>query len=136
MVQEKAASRVALAERPASAVEYQTFLVFAWVNIPELFDTDTVMLRIFASIQVESADKLFAQVATAAFSKHCVLRTQFHTRHEAVFFRAVFCYAHVTGYNAFYYVVFNDQGGGRESRIDLYAERFCLFAEPAADITK
>ena len=70
MVQEETASRVRFNQWPASTVNHQTFLVFGRVNIPEFFNANAVVLRIFTGIQLEVSNQLLAQVAAAAFGKY------------------------------------------------------------------
>src|SRR5690606_11712950 len=97
---------------------------------------NAVVLRIFAFIQLELADQALAQVAATAFGKDGVLGTQFHAWGVFGFGFAIGVHTHVAGHDAFNGAVFNDVFSGGEARVDFYAQRFGLLAQPAADVTQ
>src|SRR5690606_22739031 len=136
VIQEEATGRTGFAQRPAGTVQYQAFFMVGRVNIPQLFDTNAVVLRIFAFIQLELADQALAQVAATAFGKDGVLGTQFHARGVFGFGFAIGVHAHVAGHDAFNSAVFNDVFSGGEARVDFYAQCFGLLAQPATDVTQ
>jgi hypothetical protein len=93
------------------------------------------MLRVLALVQSELADQLLAQMAATALGKQRVARVQFHAAHEAVFVLALGADAHIAGGNTPHRAVLGVQDfGGREPRVDLDAEVFCLLGEPAAHV--
>ena len=59
--------------------------MFGRINIPQLFDTNAVMLRVFTSVKVELSDQFLTKMPAATFCKYGVFRTQLHARHIAVF---------------------------------------------------
>ena len=108
VIQERAAGGARFVQRPAGGVNNQTWLVFGRVDVPQLFDTDAVVLRILAFVQLEVVDQALAQMTTTAFGEQGVLGAQLHSRHVAVFLGTVTGNAHVTGDNAFYLAIFDD----------------------------
>ena len=74
VVKKRAAAGVRFREWPANTVYHQTFLVLVRVNFPDFFNADAIMLRIFAFIEAEMRDQLFAEVPTAALGKHRIAR--------------------------------------------------------------
>ncbi len=135
MVEEKTATG-AVAQRPAGAVYDQAGLVFGRVNVPQFLDTDTVVLWVFAFIQLEVVDQALAQVTTTAFSEQGVLGAQFHARHVAVFLGTVTGHAHVAGDDAFYLAIFNDGFRSSKARVNLDTQLLGLFSQPAAQVAK
>ena len=95
------------------------------------------MLGIAVFIELELADKLFAQVTATAFGKQGVFTVQRHARHVAVFLFAVFANAHVAGIHAFYPTVFV-VGNFRGSKAgkDFNANGFGLGGQPAAYVAQ
>ncbi len=136
VIQERTAGRARLIQRPASGMNHQARLVFGRVNVPQFFDADAVVLRVFAFIQLEIADQALAQMAAAAFGEQGVLGAQLHTRHVAIFLGAVTGHAHVAGDDTFNLAIFNDGLRGGKARVNLYAQLLGLLGQPAAQVAK
>ena len=69
MVQEGSAGRIAVTQWPAQAVHHKAFLVLVCWDFPDLFEANTVMLRVLAGIQRELLYQLLAKVAPASLGK-------------------------------------------------------------------
>ena len=136
VIQERTAGRAGFAQRPAGRVNHQARLVFGRIDVPQLLDTDAVMLRILAFVQLVILDQLLAEVTAAAFGEQGVLGAQFHTRHVAIFLGTVTGHAHIAGDDAFNLAVFNDGFSRGKARINLYTQLLGLLGQPAAQVTK
>ena len=135
VVEESAARGVAFCQGPAEAVNHEAFRVLLGGNLPDLLDTDTVVLGIRILVQLELAHELLAQVAAAAFCKYGVLRVQLHARHVAVLLLTVRADAHITGSDTLHAAIFvvQDLRGGK-TRVNLDTQAFGLLGQPATDI--
>ncbi len=71
MVKETATTG-AFQQRPAATVNHFTLLVLFGRDLPNLFEAYAIVLWCFTVIQVEFFYQLLAQMATAAFGKHCI----------------------------------------------------------------
>ena len=104
-------------------------------NLPDFLNADTVVLWVLAFIQAETADQLFAQVASAAFGEQRVAGVQLHAGRIAVLFLAIRAYPHIAGGNTLdpAIVVVQHLGSGKP-RVDLNAQVLGLLRQPAADV--
>ena len=100
VVHEGAAISV-LIQRPASAVQSQTWLVTRRVYFPKFFDANAITLRVFAVVQFKAFNDFFAQVAACAFGKNGVLGVQRHAQLKTLAWLAIFAHTHVASGHAF-----------------------------------
>ncbi|MGY4318979.1 hypothetical protein ACVWW1_008306 [Bradyrhizobium sp. JR3.5] len=93
--------------------------------------------RLRVGVELELRDQLLGQRAARALREQRVLAEQLHAAGVGILVAAVLGDAHVAGRDAAHraLVVIEHLGGG-EARIDLDAERFRLWCEPAADIAE
>ncbi len=112
-------------------------LGFGRVNVPQLFDTDRIGLRILTLAQIEPVKQGFGQMAATALSKNSLFGMKFHATHKAVSGGAVLADSHIAGGDAFYCAgrVIQHLGRGKP-RINFNPHRLGLFAKPATEITK
>ena len=73
VIHECTARRAALCERPAQSMDDFAFLVKFRFDLPNLFYTNPVVLRVFTFVETEMRDELFTEVTTTAFRKERVL---------------------------------------------------------------
>ena len=101
-------------------------------DLPDLLNPDAVMLGVFPFIQRIVGDKLFSEVATAAFRKDRKAGMQFHTWNVAILLLTVCTDAHLTRCNAFYRtgIVEEDLGCGKAG-INLDTQGFGLSGQLA-----
>ena len=69
VVHKCAAGRVALCERPTQPMYDFTFFVFGRIDLPNLFDANRIMLRVFTLVEVELTEKLLAQMPPTTLCK-------------------------------------------------------------------
>ena len=104
-------------------------------DLPQLFNTQRVVLRIPAGIKLIIRDQLFAQMTAAALGEQRIFRQQVHTWGKTGFFFSLGIDPHIaggdTGDGAS--IVIQDAGGG-ETGEDIYPHCFCLAGQPAAKI--
>ena len=137
VIEESAAERAALLERPAGAVDHQPLTVLLGLDFPQFLDAEAVMLRAAAGVEAKALDQLLAEVAAAAFGEQRVLCMQFHAGRVAVLVLAGGRDAGVAGGDALHAAVFVEQDfRGGEAGVDLHAEVFGLLAEPAAEVAE
>ena len=107
-------------------------LSFLRRNIPQLLQSDSVVLGAAACIEFEALQKLLAQVSAATFGKERVFGTKFVARLVGWFFIARTAHAHVACGNAVdaVVVVKQDLRCG-ETRENVNAECLGLFTEPS-----
>ena len=106
-------------------------------DLPELLQADAVLLRIDAVAQVELLHQLLRQRSAATFGEQRVLRVELHAGLVFALVRTVLRDPHVAGRDTADRagLVVQDLGG-RETRIDLDAQRFRLLAEPSAHVAE
>ena len=104
-------------------------------DLPQLFNTQRVVLRIPAGIKLIIRDQLFAQMTAAAFGEQRIFRQQVHTRGKTGFFFPPGIDPHIAGGDAGdgAGIVIQDAGGGKTGE-NIYSHRFCLAGQPAAKI--
>jgi len=73
VIHKRTARRAALTERPAQSVDDFAFLVKFRFDLPNLFDANPIVLRVFTFVETEMRDELFAEVTTTALRKKRVL---------------------------------------------------------------
>ena len=74
MIHEGATGGAALGQRPAKSMNYLTFLVKFWLDLPNFFNANAVVLRVFPFIKPKVGDQFFTQMTTTAFSEERVPR--------------------------------------------------------------
>ena len=103
------------------------------LDLPDLFESDAVMLRIGFGAQVVTRHQVFAEVAAATFGKYRVTPDEFIAALETSLGLAVLANAHVARGDTAHGPVGVIQDFGRsESGKEIDFECFCLFAEPLA----
>ena len=134
-VVQKAAALSTLVEWPPGGVDDQAFLVTLRLNLPNLLDTDAIMLRIGVLPQIELAHDLFTEVATHTLRKNRVLAQQLITRRIRALFLAILTDTHIAGGNAGdtpFGVIQNL--GSSKSRKHVDAHGLGLFGQPLAKL--
>ena len=112
-----------------------TFLVKLRFNLPNLFNANTVVLRVFAFIKPKLCNELFPQMSATTLSKQGVLGMQLHSRHERIFLLPRGTNAHVTRRDPFDRTVVVKQHFGRsEARVNLNTIIFRLLCKPTTDV--
>ena len=124
-------------ERPSLRVDDEPRMMPRRVDLPQLFQSDSIFLEIDAIAQVEFVHQALRQRSANAFGEQRVLRVQLHPFGVFGLVRSVLCNSHVAGCNALdrAIVVVQDLGR-REARINLDAERLGLSTQPATDIAQ
>ena len=134
VIQERATVGTAI-ERPTSGMHHQARLMQLGVDFPDLLDTDGIGLRILASIQLEFADQLLAQMAPRALGKEGVLGMQFHTQLKCRGRLTVTIHAHIAGGNALDGTILVVQHFScRKTRKHFDPQRLGLLSQPAHHI--
>lgn len=106
-----------------------------WVDFPQFLDTNAVGLRVFALVQVESGDKLLAQMTACAFGKQGVFGMQFHPELERVGRLSMTINSHVAGSNPFHRsIVVIEYFRSGKAWENFNTEGFSLLTQPTNDI--
>ena len=136
MIQERTTAGLET-QRPAEGVLHEALLVLLRLDLPELLDADAEFLRLAIFGQVESGNQLFGERSAHALADQHVFAVQFHAAGEVRARLAILLDAHIAGGNAddSAVVVIKHFRGGK-ARIDLDAEPFRLFRQPATDEAK
>src|SRR5210317_2109801 len=87
---------------PSATVDNQTLLVTLGLYIPELFDTQPVVLRIFTSRQIELTNQLFTQMTATALTEQREFGLQRHAWDIGIFLFAALTHAHRASQHTFY----------------------------------
>ena len=136
MIEEGAAIDIG-GHSPANGMPDCPRLGFGRIDIPQLFDADSISLRVFAFTQIKLVKKCFGQVATAAFGENGLLAEKFHPRLIAVGLLPIFADAHITccdpAHTAFIVI---KHFSGREAGIDLDTKFFSPLTKPATEIAE
>src|SRR5260221_12537431 len=104
-------------------------LMFLRIDFPQLFQPDTVYLRVAGFAQAEPVHELPAEMSAAAFTEKSVFAVQLDARLELAGRLAVATDPHVAGRNAAHAAVFMEKHLGRgEPRVDFHSERLGRFA--------
>ncbi len=135
VIQEGAAAAGQM-DRPAGTVNHQAWLVLLRVDFPDFLEADAVVLRVDVLVELEFANQLLADMATAALAEEGVLGAQLHARDMAVLGFAVLADAHFAGNDALDHAVFDDRRLRGEAGVDFHAQSFGLFAQPAAELAQ
>src|SRR5690606_4465285 len=106
-------------------VHHQARLVVGRIDLPELFNPDTVMLRIGIFGQVELFNQTLGEMTATAFSKNGVFGMQFITRSKVMCRFAILANAHVTGLDAFHSTIcMIEDLSSSKAREDRYFQLF------------
>ena len=109
--------------------------MYCRIDLPDFFKSDGIMLCCGVFIQPELFYQSFTQMTTAPFGKHGIFCFKQHTRHIAVFFRAISSDAHIAGNNAAHAaIVVVAHICGSKTRKYFNAHAFGLLSKPAAQI--
>ena len=133
MVEEGTTGGAVLAERPAGTVNDEPRLVLGRIDLPQLLDTDAVMLRRRAGGEIVPGDQLLAELAACAFGKQCVLAVQFDSGLETILRLALLVASEIAGRHTLdRAVLVVEHLGGGKTRKDLDTEGFSLLGQPTA----
>ncbi len=113
------------------------FFVFGWIDFPQFFDPNAIVLGIFARTQVEFLNQPLTQVAAATFREQSIFGVQLHAGHVAVFLASVGSNTHVAGHNtlnAAIFVIKYIRSG--KAGVDFCSHAFCLLCQPAAEVAE
>ena len=66
-------------KRPSYSVHHKTWLMFGWINLPYLFNTQTVWHWLAVLTQIKLLKYLFREVSMATFSKYSHLSVKLHS---------------------------------------------------------
>src|SRR5271166_5458323 len=96
MIEERAAAD-AVAERPAHGVLNKPALEILRRNLPQLFQSDSVLLRLAVLRQPKARNQRLRKTAARAFGEQRIFGAQFHAARETGFLLPVLADAHVAG---------------------------------------
>src|SRR5579862_1576079 len=134
MIEKRSAISLAI-ERPADRVDDAAGMMLGRIDLPQLFDADTVSLRPAVAAEIELRLEALGQRAAAALGKERLLGDELDARLELRRRLAVFANPLRAGRNPAHapqLVIEHFRRG--KAGIDLDPERLRLFAEPAAEI--
>merc|ERR1719383_486289 len=86
---------------PSDGMFDKTRLMFAWIDLPQFFDSDSVNLIFVVGVEIVMLHQLFGQLTPASFAEDGALGVKLHASLKAVLGRSVFGHAHIIGGDAF-----------------------------------
>ena len=112
--------------RPPIGMYNQSFFMNLIFNFPDLFEANTIVLRIFTLIQFIFGYKLLPQMTTTSFSKDCVFSFDINASFKSRFLLTIQANSHVTSSNSNNSIIFIKNLASWKSRKDLESPRKSL----------
>merc|ERR1719150_1524421 len=135
VVEEGAAVCFDVRQRPAHCVVDSTWMMFSFLNPPQLLDADPIDLVLVVGVQVELLHQPLGQVAPAALTEDGALGLELHPPLKVVLGTPVLSNAHIVGGDSTYAAVFIVQHlCGGKARVDLNSKLLSLFSEPLDEV--
>ncbi|MNL00890.1 hypothetical protein D3C87_1213370 [compost metagenome] len=129
-----------LPERPAAAVQHAAGMRLAGGHLPQLLEADGIVLGLVLGLggvfQMELGDQLLAEVAAGPLGEQGVAAIERHAGYVIRPGVAVSVQPEIAGDHPSDPPLLHDEFAGHEAGVDLDPERFCLPAEPAAEVAE